>query len=422
MRLTPTGPRWREPRWLTCRDGEGGGPVTQSLPGPAIGRRAPGSASASSALELFYDLVFAFTITQVSHLLIANLSWEGAVQGVILLLGAWWSWNYTTWFTDELDGDTVPVRLLMFSLMALSLLMAIAIPQAFGGRGLLFAGTYVAIQVARHGFLAFVAAGRGTPERERAVHITIWFLGAAVFWIGGAFAGGQARIALWIVALAIDYGAPFAYYRVPGRPRLGGEAWRVNPAHFADRFASFVILTLGEAIAITGATMTAFALTFSRGIAFVIAFLGSAAFWWLYFSRARDAAALLDRAGDQTSVARDAFTYGHVALVGAILLVAVGDEFVLRHPLEALSRAELLPVVLGPVLFLLAEVVIAWRIVGTIAWPRVAAAVTILAAGVFADRLEWPAVAVSAAILVPLAAVVMAAIRGEPAVRDGVPA
>ncbi|MGC4105063.1 MAG: low temperature requirement protein A [Thermomicrobiales bacterium] len=380
--------------------------------------RAPESDGTSTSLELFYDLVFAFTITQVSHVLIRNLSWKGAVEAGIVLLGAWWSWNYTTWFTDEFDGDTIPIRLLMFGLMALSLLMSVAIPEAFGPRGLLFALAYVAIQMGRHGFLAFVTAGRGSIERERALNILIWFSFSGVFWIGGAFVQNNARIALWIVALFIDYVAPLSTYPVPRRRRLTTEAWAVSPRHFSDRFASFIILTLGETIAITGATMTLAALSFSRSTAFILSFLGSAAFWWLYFARASDASWFLSRAQGRTSVARDAFTYGHVLLVAGILLAAVGDEFVLEHPLAALSAREFLPVMLGPVVFLLAQVFIGWRISGAIERDRLTAALCVIVLGVVAWTLGWPASLVSGAILIVLAAVLAIHIWERPAAHD----
>src|SRR5687767_3461966 len=117
-----------------------------------------------TSLELFYDLVFVFAITQVSHLLLEHLTWAGVGQSLLVLLVVWWSWNYTTWVTNELDTEAISVRLLMISLMLLSLLMAIAIPEAFGERALLFAGAYVAIQVGRHTFLTFFAWGSGTVE------------------------------------------------------------------------------------------------------------------------------------------------------------------------------------------------------------------------------------------------------------------
>src|ERR671934_425834 len=137
--------------------------------------RMDGQEQRATTLELFYDLVFVFAVTQVSHLLLDHLTWEGAGQAALVLLVVWWSWNYTTWVTNELDPESITVRLLLIALMLASLLMAIAIPDAFGERALLFAGSYVAIQVGRHAFLTFGAASGGTLERERAARILTWF-------------------------------------------------------------------------------------------------------------------------------------------------------------------------------------------------------------------------------------------------------
>src|ERR687894_2565089 len=153
-------------------------------------RRTDGEAQRATTLELFYDLVFVFAITQVSHLLLEHLTWSGVGQSLLVLLVVWWAWNYTTWVTNELDTESISVRLLMISLMLLSLLMSVAIPEAFGERALLFAGSYVAIQVGRHAFLTFVAADRGTIERERSGRILAWFVAAGVFWISGALVEG----------------------------------------------------------------------------------------------------------------------------------------------------------------------------------------------------------------------------------------
>ena len=113
--------------------------------------------------------MFVFAITQVSHFLLEHLTWEGAGQAALVLLVVWWSWNYTTWVTNELDPDAIAVRLLLIGLMLASFLMAVAIPEAFGDRALLFAGAYVAIQVGRHMFLTFVAAraGHGRARARR---------------------------------------------------------------------------------------------------------------------------------------------------------------------------------------------------------------------------------------------------------------
>src|SRR3954470_19780767 len=208
----------------------------------------------ATTLELFYDLVFVFAITQVSHLLLAHLTWEGAGQSAFVLLVVWWSWNYTTWVTNELDPDSIAVRMLLIGLMLASFLMAVAIPGAFGGRALLFAGAYVAIQLGRHTFLTFVAAAPGTNERERARRILILFVVAAVPWLAGALADGPARTVLWLLALAIDYGGPLCTFWVPAPPRMARWAWELEVSHFAERFQLFVILALGESIVVTGAT------------------------------------------------------------------------------------------------------------------------------------------------------------------------
>ena len=184
-------------------------------------RTGSGEPFGTTNLELFYDLVFVFAITQVSHLLIGDLTWRGAAHAAVALLVVWWAWQYTTWVTNELDPDSHLVQLLLIGLMLASLLMAIAIPRAFGARALLFAVSYVAIQVGRHTFLTFAAAERGSLERDRAERILIWFCAAGV---------------LWIAALAVDYGAPLAVFWVPGVARVSDRVWQVETAHFAERF------------------------------------------------------------------------------------------------------------------------------------------------------------------------------------------
>ena len=354
-------------------------------------RREAGTEQHATTLELFYDLVFVFAITQVSHLLLDHLTWTGAGQAVLALLVVWWSWNYTTWVTNELDPESIVVRLLLIGLMLASLLMAIAIPDAFGDKALLFAGSYVTIQVGRHLFLTYAAAAPGTNERIRAGRILIWFLAAGVLWIAGALADGSARTVLWLGALAIDYGAPLVTFWVPGLPRLRPEAWEVGTGHFAERFQLFIIIALGESIVITGATTAEHELTTATIVAFGLAFLITAALWWLYFNLlAAMAERRLAQAENRTLLARDAYTYLHVVIVAGILLTAVGDEIVIAHPTDELKDAELLAVVAGPALYLFAHVLLRLRMAGTLAVRRLAGALACLAVaavGTFAPAL-----------------------------------
>jgi low temperature requirement protein LtrA len=374
-----------------------------------------------STLELFFDLVFVFAVTQASHLLLAELSWRGAGRALIALLVVWWAWNYTTWVTNELDPEKAAVRLLLLALALGSLLLAVAIPEAFGARGLLFAGSYVAIQVVRHTYLTF-APGPGTIERERAGRILAWFAFAGVFWIAGGLAHGWERPALWVVALLIDYGAPLVVFWIPGRGSIRETAWDVETSHFAERFQLFVIIALGESVVLTGATTSELHLTVARVAAFVLAFASTAALWWLYFDYvARIAERRLELAGaNRTRVARDGFTYLHAAMVAGVIVSAVGDELVIAHPHDTLAGREVVAVVAGPAIYLVAHALFRLRLAGSIAWKRVAGALACVAAGV--AGLWLPALALAALVVAVLGTVVAAErlagrrreARGEP--------
>jgi low temperature requirement protein LtrA len=367
--------------------------------------RDVGGEQRATALELFYDLVFVFAITQVSHLLLEHLTWEGVGQATLVLLVVWWSWNYTTWVTNELDPESVQVRLLLLALMLASFVMAIAIPEAFGDHALLFAGSYVAIQVGRHTFLTFGSAHAGTIERERAGRILAWFVAAGALWIAGGIADGPSRTLLWLAALAIDYGAPLVLYWVPGRPRLVSDTWEVETAHFAERFQLFVILALGESIVVTGATATDVDLDLATIAAFSLAFLATAALWWLYFNYvARIAQRRLELAEDRTRLARDAYTFLHVVIIAGVVVAAVGDELVIKHPTEELPGEEVAVVVAGPAIYLCGHALFRLRMAGTLSWKRLAGAlgcVTAGAVGAFA-----PALVVAGLVVAVLAAVI----------------
>ena len=390
-----------------------------------IQRRWASGAGRATTLELFYDLVFVFAITQVSHLLLNHLTWAGVGQSLLVLLVVWWSWNYTTWVTNELDPETILVRLLMIALMLASLLMAVAIPQAFGDRALLFVGSYVAIQVGRHSFLTFAAAEPGTIERVRAGRILIWFVASGVFWLAGAFVEGPARVAFWLVALALDYGAPLVTFRIPGLSRVAPEAWSVGTEHFTERFGLFIILALGESIVITGATTSELVLDTPRVVAFGMAFLATAALWWLYFSAvARIAQRHLELSENRTVLARDAYTYLHVVIVAGVIVSAVGDELVIAHPTEVLPGFEVTAVVAGPAIYLLAHSLFRLRMAGSVSWRRLGGALVCLVVGLIGAFV--PALVVGALLIAVLVAVIASEYvaaarrrtRGEPSLVE----
>ena len=184
----------------------------------------------------------------------------------------------TNWF----DPDANAVRGILILVALASLLMAIAIPDAFGERAVMFAASYAGLQILRNAFAAF-ASPSGSVHRENFVRILSWSVAVGVLWLVGAFLPGDARVAVWVIALVLDYSGPYAGYWVPGIGRVGTEAWRVDASHFAERFQLFVIIVLGESIVVTGLTASELDLHASTVGAIAVAFLGSAALWWLYF-------------------------------------------------------------------------------------------------------------------------------------------
>src|SRR5688572_32913501 len=135
-------------------------------------------------VELFFDLVFVFAVTQLSHTLVEHLTLGGALQTLFLLLAVWWVWMYTCWFTNWIDPDKPSVRMLLFTLMLAGLLMSAAIPNAFGHEGLLFALAYAFIQVTRSIFMCFATRKHDTVNHRNFLRITSWLAISAVFWIG----------------------------------------------------------------------------------------------------------------------------------------------------------------------------------------------------------------------------------------------
>src|ERR687893_385784 len=296
-------------------------------------------------LELFFDLVYVFAVTQLSHLLLDHLSVRGVLETLMLLLVVWGAWVYTAWFTNWFHPDRLTVRLVLVAVMLASLLMSVAIPEAFGKRGLMFALAYVAIQVGRTAF-TFVALRKslgGTHPLSRTFQrILTWFVGAGVLWIIGGLLEGEARYAVWLLALAVDYSGPGAGYYIPGLGRARTGEWTIEGGHFAERCQLFVIIALGESILVTGTTFATIEASALAVLAFVVAFLGSVALWWIYFARSAEAAReVIASSEDPGRLGRSAYTYFHLPMVAGIIAVAAADELTVAHPGETGTLASI---------------------------------------------------------------------------------
>jgi low temperature requirement protein LtrA len=318
---------------------------------------APDRRSRVTNAELFFDLVFVFAVTQLSHMLLGRFTPLGAVQVTLLFLAVWWAWVYTTWITNWLDPDQTPVRVLLFLLMLGGLVLSTSIPTAFEGRGLWFACAYAAMQVGRTLFWLLATPSHRTLVRHNAIRILVWLSGSAVFWIAGGLAEGETRLWLWIVALSIEYVSPAVRFWTPGLGASSVEAWTVEGSHMAERCAGFIIIALGEAIVVNGATFAELTWTPENMAAFLTALVGSIAMWWIYFHRGAEAGSeMITRSAESGRVARLAYTYLHMPIVGGIILTAVADELVLKHPQGHSDLRTVVSAVGGPLLFLVGTI------------------------------------------------------------------
>jgi low temperature requirement protein LtrA len=317
----------------------------------------PNQHSRVTYAELFFDLVFVYAVTQISHMLLGRFTPLGAVQVTLLFLAVWWVWVYTTWVTNWLNPELTPVRILLFLLMLGGLVLSTSIPTAFEGRGLWFAIAYATMQVGRTLFWLVSTPPERTPVRHNAIRILIWLSGSAIFWVLGGFADGPSRLCLWVVALTIEYIAPAALFWIPKLGPSSVEAWAVEGGHMAERCAGFIIIALGEAIVVNGATFAD--LTWTRDIvaAFLSAFVGSIAMWWIYFHKGAEAGSeLISKSAESGRVARLAYTYLHMPIVGGIILSAVADELVLKHPGGHTDIRTVVSAIGGPLLFLVGTI------------------------------------------------------------------
>ncbi|WP_433589464.1 low temperature requirement protein A [Pseudomonas koreensis] len=311
-------------------------------------------------VELFFDLVFVFAVTQLSHSLLAHLSILGAVQVALLMVAVWWVWIFTSWITNWLDPEKLPIRLGLFALMIAGLLLSSSIPKAFTERGLMFASAFVFMQVGRTLFAIWAVRGESLSMTRNFQRILAWLMFSGVFWIVGAFLDGQQRLWCWALALLIELVSPSLYFWVPGLGRSSLSDWNVEGNHMAERCALFVIIALGESLLVTGATFAELTLSVTAVIAFLVAVLGSIGMWWVYFdSGAERAHHRIAHSSDPGRQARIAYTYLHVLIVAGVIVSAVADELVLVHPDHA-TDAGILVIVGGPWLFLLGNALFKW--------------------------------------------------------------
>ena len=363
----------------------------------------PNQHSRVTNVELFFDLVFVFAVTQVSHTLLHHFTPLGAVHVTMLFLAVWWVWVYTAWVTNWLNPELTPVRILLFLMMLGGLVLSTTIPTAFEGRGLWFAIAYATMQVGRTAFWLLATPTHRTAVRHNAIRILVWLSVSAVFWILGGLAHDEARLWFWIAALTIKYISPAARFWVPKLGFSSVEAWAVEGGHMAERCSLFVIIALGEAVVVNGATFAELEWTASNILAFVSALLGSIAMWWVYFHKGAEAGAeWISKSTESGRLARLAYTYLHMPIIAGIILTAVSDELVLKHPTGHSDVRIIVSTIGGPLVFLVGTILFKHSIRGFLQLSHGIGIILLLALWWFAADLSplWLSVATSAIMIV----------------------
>jgi low temperature requirement protein LtrA len=343
--------------------------------------RGPGAERVVTPLELFFDLVYVFAIGQLSHHLLEHVDLRTGAETVIMTLAVMYAWYMTAWGANWLDPDRLPVRALLVGLMFASLLMSVAIGDAFGDRAWLFVTGYLLLQVGRAGFL--IVALRGRPQGEHFVNDLVWEVATGGLWVAGAIADGDARLVLWGLAAAATYVGVATVHWLPARGRridLGHT--EIAAGHLIERFRLFFIIALGETVLVTGTAFTDEPFELERLLALAIAFTGTVALWWCYFQRAEPVGAEAAEAADDAGAIGWEGTWTLTLLVIALIGIAVGDELAIAHPDDEVTLGFTILAFGGPALFLLAQLLFLRDVIGHVprSRPLALAALAILAA------------------------------------------
>jgi low temperature requirement protein LtrA len=329
--------------------------------------REPGAERVVTPLELFFDLVYVFAIGQLSHHLLEHVDLRTGAETVILTLAVLYAWYMTAWGANWLEPDRPPVRALLVGLMLASLLMSVAIGDAFGDRAWLFVTGYLLLQVGRAAFL--MVALRGRALGEHFVNDFVWELLTGGLWVAGAIAEGDARLALWGLAAAATYAGVSVLHWLPGRGRridLGHT--EIAGGHLIERFRLFFIIALGETVLVTGSAFTDQPFELERLLALVIAFTGTVALWWCYFQRAEEIGVEAAETADDAGAVGLEGTWTLTLIVIALIGIAVGDELAIAHPDHEPTLGFTILTFGGPALFLLAQVLFLRNVLGHV--PR----------------------------------------------------
>ena len=322
-------------------------------------------------LELFFDLVFVFALTQVTALMSNDPTWRGLGQGLLVLAALWWAWAAYAWLTNEIEADEDLPRLAMFAAMIAMLIAALAVPNAFGDDGVIFGCAYFVVRVMH--IVLFTQATPHLDVRDAMLRLARTAIPAPALLIAAGFLDGSAQAALWILALAIDYAGPVVF---------GVSGLRVSASHFTERFALIVIIALGESIVAVGVGAAGLPLDAGLLAAAALGTIVACGLWWAYFDWLAIYAERLfgeTQGEERARLARDGYSYLHLLMVAGIVLLALGVKKTLGHVSEPLETVPTVALLGGIALYLAGHIGFRLRLHRGLGRGRLVAAIISLA-------------------------------------------
>jgi low temperature requirement protein LtrA len=322
-------------------------------------------------LELFFDIVFVFALTQVTGLMSANPTWDGIAQGMLVLAAVWWAWAAYSWLTNTIDPDEYVARIAIFAAMVAMFIVALATPRAFGDYGFLFAGAYFVVRAIHIVLYAYASPSVDITAAVKRLAPGVLF-GCALLVIA-ATQDGVLQAALWMTAIAFDFTAPV---------RGGMRGWEVHPAHFAERHGLIMIIAIGESIVAIGVGLSGVDLTFGLLVTASLGLLVAASLWWAYFDVIALAAEMKLRelgGAERAKMARDSYSYLHLPMIAGVILLALGLKEAIGHAYDPLSIEIATALCGGVALYYVGHVMFRERNMGSLNAQRLLAALACLA-------------------------------------------
>ncbi len=357
---------------------------------------------AVTPLELFFDLVYVFTVSQLAHNLLEHVDARGMAETLVLTLAVMYAWFMTVWTSNWLDGDRRPVQLLLLGLMFASLLMSTSVSEAFGDRAGLFVIGYLSIQIGRTAFAVW--GFHGHRLHMHFVNALAWEIGTAPIWIAGVATDGDARLVLWAVAVLVTYAGVIAGHPLPARKSPFSSDSQIYAEHLLERFRLFFLIALGETVLTIGNAFADQPVQVDRLLVLAVAFVGTVALWWCYFHRAEEIGMNAVEGASDVSRIVGLGNYTLIVMVIGIIAIAVGDELAIAQPHDPNTVNTAVLIFGGPVIFLLAQLGFMRRATGHAPRARLIACVALVVLGVVTIPLSLlAAVIASSAVLVAVA-------------------